>query len=169
MLGLVPAVPPKWLLPNEPFRVLAEVLQTAPGAKLILEARTATGQTVQIPVDIPAVSDAPPVEKPLPGNAPGVVERQQGPVEGQQQGLGERQGQGTRREGLVEEGGSMEEDDWEMVPEKQGPMPGEALLVLHAMGQIKGLLSGRSVLHLLPDGRPPPQAPSQVFFFCPFS
>ncbi|KAL3131752.1 hypothetical protein ABBQ38_007471 [Trebouxia sp. C0009 RCD-2024] len=161
MLALVPAVPPKWLLPKEPFRVLAEVLQTAPGAKLVLEARTASGQTVQIPVEVPAVDDGPPLENPLPGNAREVVEMQQGPVEGRQQGLGGSQGQGPNREGLAEEGPSMEEDDWEMVPKRQGPMPGEALLVLHAMGQIKGLLTGRSALHLLPDGRPVPHPPSQ--------
>lgn len=168
MLALVPAVPPKWLLPKEPFRVLAEVLQTAPGAKLVLEARTASGQTVQIPVEVPAVDDGPPLENPLPGNAREVVEMQQGPVEGRQQGLGGSQGQGPNREGLAEEGPSMEEDDWEMVPKRQGPMPGEALLVLHAMGQIKGLLTGRSALHLLPDGRPVPHPPSQVLHHLPW-
>ena len=58
----------------------------------------------------------------------------------------------------------MEDDDWQMVLGKQGPMPGEALLVLHAMGQINGLLSGRSSLHLLPDGQPVQQPPSQVLY-----
>ena len=144
VLGLVPAVAPKWLLPDEPFRVLAEVLQTAPGAKIILEARTPSGQTVQYPLSIPEIGSHHEVQN-LPSREP--IERQQDTGKGQSQPDGKA---------------DMEEDDWQMVSEGQEAVPGEALLVLHAMGQVKALLNGRSSMHVMPDGQPVHQPPSQV-------